>query len=99
MELQPIHLEKMLLDCGARRYPDSDFEGLFHNIGFDWSMFKVDADTFFDRLHDLSVVIGTVMVNGILLQLIWRVPEGREAEEKFLRAVFGEVHYAEPRHC
>ncbi|MEK5415151.1 hypothetical protein [Paenibacillus sp. FSL L8-0708] len=86
-----VHLDKEMLSRGFKRYPDNLFEGSCHFLEFDWSMYQTDQASFINKLHDFSEVIGASMVNAILLQLVWRVPEGKEAEEKFLRAVFGEV--------
>jgi hypothetical protein len=86
-----VHLDKEMLSRGFKRHPDNLFEGAYHYLKFDWSMHHTDQASFINKLHGFTEVIGASMVNAILLQLVWRVPEGREAEEKFLRAVFGEA--------
>ncbi|MFF2014981.1 hypothetical protein [Paenibacillus sp. NPDC058177] len=73
------------------RLPDDHFEGMLHEIGFDWSMFKSDFNLFLEKFRELSAVIGKSLFNALSVQLIWRVPEGAAAEESFLRALFGEV--------
>ncbi|MNC49861.1 hypothetical protein D3C75_990710 [compost metagenome] len=79
--------------CGERR-PDSDFNGLMHGIGFDWTDFHNDFDAFLDRFKSLFGQVPFQQVMTVLEQIMWRVADSTAQMESFLRAVFGEVRHA-----
>ncbi|WP_438491051.1 hypothetical protein [Paenibacillus sp. IHBB 3054] len=91
MSQQTVEISPIICKIWGDRRPDSDYEGYCHHLGFDWSNFETDLDTFIEKLRGLYPIIGPVVVKDIAVQLTWRVLEGKEAEASFLQAVFGEV--------
>lgn len=93
MNQQACEIGPVIQEIWGIRRPDSDYEGNYHHLGFDWSIFETDLEAFIGRLRGLCEAIGPVAVKDIVGQLMWRVPDGREAERSFLKAAFGEVFH------
>lgn len=93
MSQEAVEIGPVIQEVYGIRRPDSEFEGDYHHLSFDWSMLETDLESFIGELRGLSEAIGPRAVKDIVGQLIWRVPEGIEAEKSFLRALFGEARH------
>ncbi|MNB71338.1 hypothetical protein D3C75_179010 [compost metagenome] len=98
MSKTPIDIRPVIQELWGGRQPNSNFEGLYHHLEFDWSIFDTDFDSFIEKLRVLHEFIAPAAVTNVFSQLIYRILEGKEAEADFLQAVFGEVsNLSEPK--
>lgn len=57
MSKTPIDIRPVIQELWGGRQPNSNFEGLYHHLEFDWSIFDTDFDSFIEKLRVLHEFI------------------------------------------